>query len=250
MDKDRGQLENLSISDEWAFKSGGRIRYDEVRLMSDAYFRISSGLILEIETLYNEKEYEMTENPFEFLVQTPSGNAGEEGENGQNAHGGSTVQIIIHKLMNDVYLKGIGGHGGDGGHGKSGADGGDGGDAGGNDAGGGAGGNGSNGSNGGNGGNGGQAPTIRVNYTPVNDAKLIVLSREDEPCKDCLAYGGIGGKGGEPGEGGIGGKGGLNGDGKTRASNGSSGSMGNRGNSGNNGKDVTVVIHQHCKNEY
>lgn len=250
MNKDGEKVRDLNINDTYGFTSGGQMHYGEVGLSSDACFLIPAGFTLEIDTLNNEKDYETTKYPYDFLVQTPSGDAGAEGESGQNAPTDSRpVQIIIHNLRHNIRLKGIGGNGGDGGNGKPGANGGAGGDAGGNDASGGAGGNGSNGSNGGNGGNGGQAPTICVDYTTVNDAKLIVLSRENKPCKDCLAYGGIGGKGGEPGEVGLGGEGGLNGDGKTHASDGCSGSMGNRGNSGNDGWDIPVVIHQDCIDE-
>lgn len=249
MDKDQEQLIDLNISDEYAFKPDGRMHYGVVRMMSDAYFRIPAGFTLEIETLYNEKDYELTDNPYDFLVRTPDGKNGDEGENGQNAPTGGPVQIIIHKLVNTVRLKGIGGNGGNGGDGRPGADGGDGGDAKGTNASGGTGGNGSNGGNGGNGGNGACGPVICVDYTPVGKAKLIVLSRENKPCRDNLAYGGLGGKGGKQGERGSGGKGGLNGDGKTRASEGSPGSLGNPGNPGNDGSDVPVVIHRRGNDE-
>lgn len=204
---------NRTISGELKLLPGCEMHYGKVELLDDGYFLFTGDGSLEIDELICTKE-DTSFVKYEFLIQPPDGNDGAPGLPGEDAESSARVSVRIHCLRNTVRVKSLGGNGGNGGDGAAGGDGGNGGDCAGTNGFGGLGGNGGDGGDGGSGGNGGPAPEVTVSYAPGSaDAEVLVLTREDVPCPECVSFGGLGGRSGKAGRGGSGGKGGRNADG-------------------------------------
>lgn len=230
-----------NISSAIKLKPGGKYHYGTINLSADGHFLFTGDFALEIDELNNSKG-DFSKFKYEFLVQTPNGQDGNDGENGQDATATAKVDIVIHKLNHDIHIKSIGGNGGNGGDGLPGGSGGNGGDAADALGKGGVGANGGDGGKGGDSGSGAPAPEVAIQYLPSNDqSKVIVLAKDDTPCDDRISYGGEGGEGGNGGSGGEGGAGGKNGDG-TYALPGDTGGLGGHGQKGTSRKDSTIKI--------
>lgn len=233
-------IENLRISSEYQMKPDAAVHFGKVIISAEGYFLFTGGEQLEIDTLIIDKDED--DKKYDFLVQTPDGEDGEDYENGHDAPASNEVKIIIHSLENTAHIKSVGGKGGKGGKGQKGAPGGKGGDAIENALCGGKGGNGGSGGKGMKGGKGSDCPTVEISYCPASkNIKILTLAMDNTIDKNNTSFGGSGGDGGKGGDGGDGGKGGKNSNG-TNAEEGKQGKQGECGDTGDNGQDGFITI--------
>ncbi len=234
-------VENLHISSMYQMKPDADVHFGYVTISAEGYFFFTGGGRLEIDDLVIDKDE--IDTKYDFLVQTPDGEYGEDHENGHDAPESNEIKIIINRLEKTAYIKSIGGKGGKGGKGYKGAPGGNGGDAIYETSSGGKGGDGGSGGKGMKGGNGSDGPIVEISYCPAKrDAKILTLAKDDTVDGKNTSFGGEGGPGGEGGEGGDGGKGGKNfGDG-TCADSGKPGKTGLCGDNGDDGKNRVITI--------